>query len=60
MIDVETLAKVDAMTDTDKMELIKKAMYSEEHLLKAMFKIMLIVDPGAADDICAWFKGRVH
>lgn len=57
---MEILAKVEAMADAEKLELIRDAMYSEEHLLKAMYKIMLIVDPGAVDDICAWFKGRVH
>ena len=60
MFDAATLVKIETMTAEEKLDLIKKAMYSEEHLLKAMFKIMLIADPGAAGDIVAWFAGRVH
>jgi len=52
------LDKIAGLSADEKLELIRKAMYSDEHLLKVMFKIMLIADPEAADDIMEWIDAR--
>lgn len=50
------LENVEGLSAEEKLALIRKAMYSDEHLLKVMFKIMLIADPESADDIIEWFN----
>lgn len=54
-----TLDKIAGLGAEEKLALIRKAMYSDEHLLKVMFKIMLIADPEAADDIIEWLSSRI-
>lgn len=58
MMDNATQERLDTMTAGELRALIKEALYSEDHLLKAFVKIMLIVDPGAVEDMYAWIKAR--
>lgn len=54
----ETLMKIGSLSAEEKVELVKKSLYSDEHMLKILIRILLIVDPGAADDIAQWFHHR--
>lgn len=54
----ETLAKIKSKTAEEKLMLIRKALYSDEHMLKVMVKILIIADPEAVDDVVLWLESR--
>lgn len=54
-----TLANIEKLSDTEKMQLVRDAIYSDEHLFKVLFRIALIADPGNTDASVEWIKARI-
>ena len=59
MLDAETLEQVAALSDAEKIDLVKSAIYSDDHLFKVVFRIALIVDPGNTETSVDWLKSRL-
>lgn len=59
MLDAETLEQVSALSDSEKLLLVKSALYSDDHLFKVLFRIALIVDPDNTESSLEWLKSRL-
>jgi len=59
MLNVETLEQVNALSDAEKLVLVRSALYSDDHLFKVLFRIALIVDPDNTETSLEWLKSRL-
>ncbi|MEA5115958.1 MAG: hypothetical protein VB050_18230 [Geobacteraceae bacterium] len=58
VFDKEAFNKMKTMSPEQKLSLIKAALYSDEHILKILVKVMFIADPGGVNDVLSWLKNR--
>jgi hypothetical protein len=60
MLSIETLTQVAGLPPEDKLDLVRAAIYSDDHLFKVVFRIALIVDPENTESSLEWIKSRVE